>query len=326
MTASRKPKTPSMSMVVRKGVSLKDIDTFCKRAGRLTLSQVVDKVTVKETLASNGGSRTKDFSIELNFYPKQDYQAEYDIKPSEILSAFGTKFPLILKREIQNELKKFEQDMKAQMAEIGKGKTVRERVAGEADAEAGDEDFEEGRTGHGGRDEDEASEVGDGDATATKRQRQSKEQATYDDDEDDDDAMEQYDDDAIEAAYASARESEDEDMSADDDVDAEDLSAQIEVVEQNFLQNFSYTKSFSFHESGCTIELQVSSYRERLRLMLICLFSSVPTCPSSCWSALWKRRAQKLLFARYPASPTVSRARKTRVAKKSTRYVAWHAS
>lgn len=256
MTASRKPKTPSMTMAVRKGISLKDIDTFCKRAGRLSLSQVVDKVTVKETLASNGGTRTKDFSIELSFYPRHDYQAEYDVEPSEILSAFGTKFPLILKREVQNELKKLDQDMKTQMADIGKGKNVRERV-GEADAEAGGEEFEEGRAGRSGRDEDEVSEVGDGDAAAAKRQRQSKEQATYSDDEDEDEAMDQYDDDAIEAAYASAGESDDEGDNANDAMDVEDLSSQVEAVEQTFMQNFSYTRAFSFRDSGCTIDLQV---------------------------------------------------------------------
>jgi hypothetical protein len=259
MTASRKPKTPSMSMVGRKGVSLKDIDTFCKRAGRLTLSQVVDKVTVKETLASSGSSRTKDFTIELSFYPRQDYLAEYDVEPFEILAAFGTKFPLILKKEIQNELKKFDQDMKSQMVDIGKGKMVRERV-GETDVEAGGEDFEDGRTGRNGRDEDEASEVGDGDAAAAKRQRQSKEQATYEDDEDEDNTMDQYDDDAIEAAYASTAESDDEGMLKDDSVDVEDISGQVEVVEQTFMQNFSHTRAFSFRDSGCTIDLQVSTY------------------------------------------------------------------
>lgn len=257
MTASRKPKTPSMVATVRSGIALKDIDTFCKRAGRLTMSQVVDKVVVKETLAATGSSRTKDFSIELVFYPRPDYQTEYDVEPSEILSAFGTKFPLVLKKEIQNELKKLDQDMKTQMAEIGKGKTVRE-PAGAGEAEAGADDFEEGRTGRGGKDDDETSEIGDGDATAAKRQRQAKEQATYDEDEDDDEdePMDQYDDDAIEAAYAGSADSDTD--SASEDVDAEDLSDQIDAVEQNFMQNFSYTKSFAFRDSDCTIELQVS--------------------------------------------------------------------
>lgn len=256
MTASRKPKTPSMSMAVRKGVALSDIDTFCKKAGRLTLAQVVDKVTVKETLTTNGSSRTKDFSIDLAFYPRQDYQAEYDVEPSEILSAFGTKFPLILKKEIQNELKKLDQDIKSQLTEIGKGKAIRQR-AGEAEDQSGENDGEEG--GRKGRDDDEASEVGDGDATSAKRQRQTKEQATYDDDDEDDEdePMGQYDDDAIEAAYASADEDSDEEDVAMADGSADDLSDQVEAIEQSFMSNFSYTKAFSFRESGCTIDLQV---------------------------------------------------------------------
>ena len=66
-----------------------------------------------------------------------------------------------------------------------------------------------------------------------------------------------YDDDAIEAAYASAGESDDSDL-PEDRMDVEELSSQVDVVEQSFMQNFSYTKSFSFRKSGCTIDLQVS--------------------------------------------------------------------
>lgn len=259
MTASRKPKTPSMGMSVRKGTALADIDAFCKKAGRLTLSQVVDKVTVKETLVAEGTSRSKTFSIELAFYPREDYQAEYDVEPSEILAAFGTKFPLILKREIQNELKKLDQDLKSQIANIGRGKTVREQ-AGEA-SRADDDADEEGETGQRrkGADEDDASEVGDGDATAAKRQRQGKEQATYEDDEsedEDDRFLKEFDEEEIEAAYASAGENSDtEDPMVGSNSD--DLVKQAGAVEQLFMENFTCTTSFSFRESGCSIGLQV---------------------------------------------------------------------
>lgn len=254
MTASRKPKTPSMTMLIRSDVPEEDIDAFCKKAGRLTLSQVVDKVTVKETLVANGSARTKAFSVELSFYPASEYTAEYGVEPSEILSAFGTKFSLILKKEIQNELRKFDLDMKSQMANLGRGKAVRERTEA-GNGEEGEEDGEEpsGRT-RGGDDE---SEVGDGDATATKRQRQSKEQASYEDDEDDEDdendtAMK---DDEIEAAYASDHDSEDEEPTTG----PEDLTEQVEIVEQIFLEHFKQARAFSFRDSGCTIDLEVST-------------------------------------------------------------------
>ena len=56
------------------------------------------------------------------------------------------------------------------------------------------------------------------------------------DDEDEDDVMDQYDDDAIEAAYASAGETDDEDTPADDGVNAEDISGQVEAIEQSFIR------------------------------------------------------------------------------------------
>ena len=264
MTASRKPKTPSMSMLVRGDPVINDIDIFCKKAGRLTLSQVVDKVTVKETLIAQGPSRSKKFTIDLVFYPRTEYEAEYDVAPSEILAAFGTKFPLILKREIQNELKKLDQDLKSQMADIGRGKAVRAR-AGEVKGATDDnvDDEAEISRRRKGADDDEGSEIGDGDATAAKRQRQSKEQATYeDDDEDDEDEddrfLKEFDDAEIEAAYASAGESDSEDAKMDDDSD--NLAKQASLVEQLFMENFAYTTSFSFKDSGCSVGLQVSCY------------------------------------------------------------------
>ncbi|PSS35416.1 hypothetical protein PHLCEN_2v1571 [Hermanssonia centrifuga] len=265
MTASRKPKTPSMTMAISQGVSAEDIDAFCKKAGRLTLSQVVDKVTVKETLSVEGASRSKEFTIDLVFYPQAEYEVEYDVQPSEILSAFGTKFPLILKREIQNELKKLDQDMKTQMAEIGRGKAVRDQPGGAEDA---DEDGDKDTSKRKDKDDDDVSEIGDGDATSAKRERQAKEQATYEEDEDDEDAeddiMKQYDDDEIEAAYASADEKDDTEKLRSV---SESLAKQASAVEQLFMENFSYTTSFTFNDSGCTIALRFGSNMPKLLLV-----------------------------------------------------------
>ena len=257
MTASRKPKTPSMTMLVRSGVANEDVDTFCKKGGRLTLSQVVDKVTVKETLVAKGSTRSKDFTVELSFYPASEYTAEYGVEPSEVLSAFGTKFALHLKKEIQNELRKFDLDMKSQMANVGRGKVVRERAGGEDAGEGDDED--EGDSAGKRRDDDEESEIGDGDATAAKRQRQTKEQASYeeDDSEGDGDENTAMRDEEIEAAYASDHGSEEDESP----IDSEDLAEQVEIVEQMFLEHFPQARAFTFRDSGCTIDLQVSHLR-----------------------------------------------------------------
>ena len=266
MTASQKPKTLSMTMKVRRGVSPSDIDMFCKKATRLPLSHIVDRVVVKERLAVNGNARSKEFTIELAFYPKDHYQKEYDVQPSEILAAFATKFPLLLRKEIQIEMKKLDADLRSQMKELGKGTTVRD--ADPVSRADGIEDDGDGANEGQTRRDDEVSEVGDGDATAAKRQRQTKEQATYEDeDENDEEAITlgELDDAEIEAAFASAGEDEDVEMDVDEDTAQTQarkrLSEEVAQVENLFMDNIPEATMFSFHESGCTVGLQVGVSR-----------------------------------------------------------------
>nr|AIE40066.1 RNA polymerase subunit 2 [Wolfiporia cocos] len=265
MTASTKPKTPSMTMTVRPSVPQADVDAFCKKATRLALSHVVDKVTVKERLTVDGEARSKNFTVELVFYPKAEYQAEYDVEPSEILAVLSTRFPLLLKKELQMELKKLDADLKNQMKELGKGTAIRDMPATSTGAgadEDGDGETEDRRAREDG--DDDASEVGDGDATAAKRQRQTKEQATYEDDEDDEaEEMGEFDDAEIEAAYASA--------GGESDAEGEDghekTDAEAAEVEQIFMENLPNATSFSFKDSGFTFGLEFSSSVPKLLLV-----------------------------------------------------------
>ncbi|KAL1944308.1 hypothetical protein VTO73DRAFT_3493 [Trametes versicolor] len=265
MTASTKPKTPSMTMKVHAGVAAASIDRFCKKASRLALSHIVDKITVKEQLVLKGESRSKEFTIDLAFYPRAEYEQEYDVGPLEILMSFATKFPLLFKKELQVELKKLDADLKSQKAELGKGKTVREHQGAAGDAE---EDGDDPRS-RKQDDDDDASEVGDGDATTSKHKRQRKEQATYEDeDEEDEDADEggEMGDLDIEAAYAS---SSDDDEGSDEDMDqgADSLAEEHDRVESLFMDNLPSATSFSFRDSGCTIGLQFGSTMPKLLLV-----------------------------------------------------------
>lgn len=254
MTASQKPKTPSMTMKVRSGTTPSDIQSFCKKASRLSLSHVVDKVTVTEELVLKGESRNKEFTINLDFYPRSEYELEYNVTPFEIIASFAHKFPLIFKKELQLELKKLDADLKSQRAELGKGRAVRGRESATAHEE------EDGEPGSRRRDDndDEASEIGDGDATASKMQRQRKEQATYEDEDEEDEENQggELDDMAIEAAYASPPEDEAEDTGVDRDKPP--MSEEHGRVEALFLKSLPSATSISFRDSGCTIGLQVS--------------------------------------------------------------------
>jgi hypothetical protein len=251
MTASQKPKTPSMTMKVRRGISPHDISMFCKRASRITLSQIVDNVVVHEQLRVEGEARCTHFTVNITFYPKHEYQEEHDLQPAEILAAFGFKFPLTLKKEIVNEIKKLDADLKSQMAQLGQGKKVRSK---EGDGDE-DEDNETSRK----KDTDEESEAGVGDADEEKDSKQKKQQATYDgDDEDDGEEDKPNDDDALEAADAS-----DDDGLVGDEASLKKLKSTpfkslVDRVSGFFQRSLQQAIAFDFDESQCTFKLEVS--------------------------------------------------------------------
>jgi hypothetical protein len=260
MTASQKPKTPSMTMKVRDGVSAEDISLFCKRASRVTLSQVVDNVTVQEELRVEGDARRTQFTVNINFYPKAEYQQEYDLEPTEILAAFGTQFPLTLKKEIVSEMKKLDADLKSQMAQLGQGKKVRSK-----EGENDDDDDEAPKKKKG---DDEESEVGDGDADDEKHARQKKQAASYSDDEDDDDEeVGEYNDAALEAEFAS---DEDETSTVEKVKKAtkSPFKALLAVVSAKFQRNLSHCISFEYNAEKCTFKLEVCFKQHLFPLVL----------------------------------------------------------
>ncbi|KAH8118620.1 beta and beta-prime subunits of DNA dependent RNA-polymerase [Phellopilus nigrolimitatus] len=262
MTASTKPKTPSMTLRVHPGINEVDILSFCKRASRLALSQIIDKVEVNEQLAS---TRRRQFTILVSFYPRDEYEKEYDVKPSEILSSFSTRFPQILKKEVQLELKKLQADLKSHLADVGHGRAEAQTGDG------GDEDDEAIATTSAAHDS--VSEVGDGDADDEKRARQSKQQTTYDSDDDDEgnSPRGEYDDTALEAEFAESAEDEDVNAMDEDDLSpdngGEDLEAQTVEVRKNFLANLKSATTFKFSDSGVRFELEFGSNVPKLLLV-----------------------------------------------------------
>ncbi|KAI0033330.1 hypothetical protein K488DRAFT_47922 [Vararia minispora EC-137] len=267
MTASTKPKTPSMVMTMTPGLTIEDVDAFAKRASRLVLSQVVENVLVTERLSVHGAARSKAFRIAMKFFPEAEYHAEYDVSPFEILHAFGMHFPLHLRREITAEMKKLDADLKSQINELGKGKTPERGEAGAA-ANGDDDDSDGEREPSGGMgDDDDASEVGDGDATMEKRRRQAQEQATYEDEDGDENSdMGEMDDEAFEAAYASDGSTVNNEPKAKKGK-ATKLEAAVASVEQSFRENFPAATEFKFTASECVVELEFPSNFPKLLLV-----------------------------------------------------------
>lgn len=244
MTASTKPKTPSMRITVRPGRNPEEIKRFCKAASRLTLSQVVESVAVTEKLVAERGHRNKIFTIKINFFPEEEYRMEYDVTPTEIKTSFGIKFAQVMKKEIQVELKKLAVDLKNQISALGKGKAEREpRGNGGAAAEEAEDDEPAAPADDG------ASEVGDGDADTAKRVRQQEEQVSYESDEESD---EELDDEANQGIYA-----ESEKKTTEGDEEKPKVKAP-SSVEQLLYLNLPAASSFKFTAKQCTIQLTVS--------------------------------------------------------------------
>lgn len=261
MTASRQPKTPSMTITVAKGISKDQADAFARRASRLTLSQVIERVTVEERLTVNSQARRKQFTIDIVFYPEREYRAEFDAFPMELVQAFGNRFPLILKHEIQLEIKRLVAELKRQADEIGKGSSMPQ---GEGGASSGVGHAEEDVDADAGepaprRDDDDESEAGDGDASMEKRQRQKQQQTSYESegDEDTEDDIEPPD---AEMETASALDAE---VPGTEELEKKHrkkpkLKEVVSQVKQAFLENFPSATSFDFSSSRCNIVLEVS--------------------------------------------------------------------
>ncbi|KAI3612276.1 dna-directed rna polymerase i subunit rpa1 [Moniliophthora roreri] len=266
MTASQKPKTPSMSMRVRADISQEDIDRFCKRASKLTLSQVVERVAVTEKLVSNGDARRRLYTIEIFLFPREEYEAEYDTDPMEVLACFAVKFPLVLKKEMTAELKRLDIDMRNQISQLGQGKKSRGGDDRE-ESEDADADGEPKRS----KDADEVSEAGDGDADDAKRARQQKQQASYESDDDDgdedDEEMRPFEDEELEAEYAEKMEAAEKDNEMQKKAKSEGLQTHVKRVASMFQKNFQHADRFEFDDSKCTIVLDFSSDMPKLLLV-----------------------------------------------------------
>lgn len=246
MTASTKPKTPSMTLAVRADAIDRNAQAFCKRATRLTLSEIVENVVVNEQLLA---SRRRRYTVNIHFYPKDEYREEHDVKPAEILASFAVRFPQMLKKEITQEFKKLDADIKT-LNLIGKG-----QAASQSDDNGGEVDEDVRANG------DDESEIGDGDADHEKRARQTQEVTTYDTDEEDEALQGEYDEATLEAEYAEPaadeKESVDGDLPEAPKKPSPELEKQAGDVRTKFYENLKAATSFDFSKKGACFDLEV---------------------------------------------------------------------
>lgn len=251
MTAAVNPKTPMMNLPLQKGTSLAEVERFCRRASRLSLSQLIEHISVSEQIREANGIRKKEFSVNIALYPQNELVDAYYVNLAQVATALEA-LSARLKRDISMELKKLDADMKAQAASVGKGRTERDVP------DLSEEDVVPGQ------ERDDISEIGDGDADEQKRASQAREQTTYDEEIDDDPDTEEEGE-GIVSSVAAIENYVSEDESAG--VDAMDVDygsednwrSEMEEVEAAFGRNLPLVQnSFSFNEkAGLRFGLEV---------------------------------------------------------------------
>ncbi|KAJ5901840.1 DNA-directed RNA polymerase I subunit [Penicillium taxi] len=111
MTASASIMTPTMTLLLNEEISKKDAETFAKAISKLSISEVVDKVQVKERIGSGiGHAKAKIYDIEIGFFPPEEYCKEYAIEVQDVQNALQNKLIPRLVKLTKMELKKRNED------------------------------------------------------------------------------------------------------------------------------------------------------------------------------------------------------------------------
>ncbi|ORY24297.1 putative DNA-directed RNA polymerase I 190 kDa polypeptide [Naematelia encephala] len=234
MTAAKFPMTPTMKLPLRETVTDIDTERFIKHVSKLTLSQVIERVTVTERLSGrdDNESRLRKYTVLLEFYPAEEYSSEYDITPEQLHESLAFSFAKNLKTEIQGELR-MAQKTTAQDLNVGKGLTMR---GGDIDGE----DVEEDNRRRGRDDELDDDDL---DAYQAKRQAQTR-QHEYEVDEPEDTGVADLED------YVEQHMAEDASDSGDEmEVDASAKAvadAKADLLVETFKKASKYTTEFSF--------------------------------------------------------------------------------
>nr|POE52001.1 dna-directed rna polymerase i subunit rpa1 [Quercus suber] len=178
MTAAKNNATPTMTLRLHEDISLADARTFAKGISRLSLAEVLDKVTVTETTGKGTSyPEAKQYQIKLELFPKEEYNKEYAVTVEDVAATLEHRFLPRLQALTRKELKKRgeEKTLKSvksdALPDIGKsaGTIEQERGRPQAEREGGDDD---------------SDAEGDDDATRDKV-KSNKQQAGYEAFEDD---------------------------------------------------------------------------------------------------------------------------------------------
>ncbi|CAI5756906.1 unnamed protein product [Candida verbasci] len=257
MTASSSIKTPQMTLPILSDITNEQSDNFCKSIGKVVMSEFVDKVVVTETTSQNEGENTRSYTINLQFFTKEEYEQEYEITQQQLEDTITRTFIQALEAQIVKEVKK----QKTNLPTVGKsaGKTDMETVSGKI--KEIDEDDE---------DEDDENE----DSESAKSRNNVKQQVSYDGPDDDEIETMKRAEESDEEMELNSNSSSSSDSESDDDMDVDlppEMSRlakdrQLEVIAQhNMVTQFNFDD-----ENGewCEFKLELDGNETQKLLMV----------------------------------------------------------
>ncbi|KXL42422.1 MAG: hypothetical protein FE78DRAFT_154425 [Acidomyces sp. 'richmondensis'] len=176
MTAAKNISTPTMTLRLNEEIGLDEAKQFAKGISRLSLAEVLDKVTVTESQGRGVAYEdAKKYEVRLDFFPVEDYTKEYAITIDDVINTIETRFLPHLQAATRKELKKRgdEKSLRAgdkakssdAIPEVGKSAGTIEQETSRPEAQREDED-------------DDSDAEGEDDATRDKA-KVNKQQAGY---------------------------------------------------------------------------------------------------------------------------------------------------
>lgn len=265
MTASVSIMTPTMTLLLNEEISEEHSERFAKAISRLSIAEVVDKVQVRESIASGiVYAKAKVYDIEITFFPAEEYTKEYAIQIRDVQEALQNKFIPLLVRLTKAELKKRKDEKtltKHSLAqpEIGVSVgTIRDGPRGsDQEIQPADDDDED--------DED--------DAKRARGAQNRNNQVSYEGPDEDEQTIIRRQDTPEEEDLSEDGEPNrtggDEDMDEDSDSDDEGVKG-AKVREQDVKAKYDEITKFKFNPkkgNSCTIQLQYDVETPKLLLL-----------------------------------------------------------
>lgn len=274
MMASNHILTPTMTAQLNKNVTDKEGELFAKGVTKLTLAEVVDKLSVSESISSGQSQgKAKVYDINIQFFPAEEYMEEYAIKIKDILETLQDRFVYRLVRLTRAELRrrKAEKSLSNSAAQPDVGESVgvveeaASRPGGREEGEAGDDN-----------DDDEDQD----DAKRAQGAQNRSNQASYEaPDEGEEDIIRQQDSDDSDAEDEGNERPARQPLSGDGDVSMEDASNDDDTEDEkndvkhreDLLRNkYPELTRFKFNPkkgNSCVVQLQYDIETPKLLLL-----------------------------------------------------------